>query len=93
MKKAAAITLPLFGNGTSPLAAPPRRPRMSPLDLALHVYWWAGLEAHALGAAAVTAVLPSERRALGALQQLDLTRKETARRLLEGVWEIGRAHV
>jgi hypothetical protein len=54
----------------------------------MHVYWSAGLEAHALGAAASAAAFPSERKALLELQALELRRKEAARRLLADVWRL-----
>jgi hypothetical protein len=85
----ALSTLPLFGEPRGPRIPLERSPRpMAPMALALHAYWSASVEAQALFAAAAHTELPSERRALLALQRIELGRKETARRLLREVWRV-----
>jgi len=89
MKRHVPATLPMFPEARVS-AAQSSRPtgQMSPYELVLHIYWSASVEAQALGAAQTAAKQPSERRALHALQQLELNRKEEARRLLEEIWGI-----
>ena len=87
MRRAAPVTLPLFGEGED-RREKTRPGQMSPAELALHIYWSASVEAQAPGAAAVGAALPSHRRALLELKQGELNRREAARRLLERVWGI-----
>jgi len=89
MKRQVPATLPMFpeARGSAAQSARPTG-QMSPYELVLHTYWSASVEAQALGAAQLAAKLPSERRALHALQKLELERKEEARRLLEEVWDI-----
>ena len=83
----AATTLPLFGNGTGPTFTPRRGGATSEAaSQVLSVYWSAVLHAHALGAAATTAVYPSERQALESLLAVELQRKELARTLLRDIW-------
>ena len=82
-------TLPLFGEAPRGPAGPtllkPRR-GPTPLELVLHVYWSAALEAHALGSAATQTPYPDQRRALLELQRIGEERKELAARLLEDIW-------
>ncbi len=81
-------TLPLFGEPDSTPAAPARlqtRRDPAPLELVLHVYWSAALQAHALGSAASQTRYPDQRRALRELQRLE-DRKELAASLLEAIW-------
>jgi hypothetical protein len=84
-------TLPLFGGKLSELpsgqSASLRR-FSTPMELALHIYWSAGVEAHALGALALQTVYPDQRRALLQLQGLEERRKALAARLLEQVWRV-----
>jgi hypothetical protein len=87
MRRLAAVTLPLFGESEA-RGEKPRRGQMPPSALALHIYWSASVEAQALGAAAVAAALPAERRALLELQKIEQERKEAARRLLQHVWGV-----
>jgi hypothetical protein len=85
------FTLPLFdpplrivgprSNGRPPSPSAPR-------DLALHVYWSAGLEGHALGSLASEASDRDEERALRELQSLEYEVKEAAARLLGEVWQL-----
>jgi hypothetical protein len=90
--------LPLFD---PPLASKPagRKPRRkapsSPQELALHVYWSAGLEGHVLGSLAAETINLDEQRALRELQILEYQVQEAAARLLDEVWRInlrGTAH-
>ena len=84
-------TLPLFETATgSPqgIRSVSRRKEQSPLNLVLHIYWSAGLEAHALGAMAARAPYPDQQRALWELQKLEEERKELAARSLEAIWQV-----
>jgi hypothetical protein len=77
----APLPLSLFGEAAAPGSARsrPRKPLAStPQDLALHIYWSASLEAHALGSLARQTPHPDEQRALGELQRLQQDVKETA---------------
>jgi hypothetical protein len=78
-------TLPLFETPTIPPQAARsvnRRKEQSPLNLVLHIYWSAGLEAHALGAMAARAPYPDQQRALWELQKVEDERKGRAARVL-----------
>jgi hypothetical protein len=81
-------TLPLFGTPVPPGAPDAERsPRsQTPLDLVLHIYWAASVEAHALGSLAARTPYPDQRRALRALQQHEEERKTLAARLLATIW-------
>jgi hypothetical protein len=83
-------TLPLFGTPAPPGASDAhRRPRsQTPLDLVLHIYWAASVEAHALGSLAARTPYPDQRRALRALQQHEEDRKTLAARLLATIWHV-----
>ncbi|SRR6266511_3077609 len=84
-------TLPLFADGRMSEVHPRaerRQLKRDPLDLVLHVYWSAGVEAHALGALARGIQYPDQRRALHKLQRLEEQRKALAARLLETVWRV-----
>ena len=87
-----AFTLPLFDPATEPqraLTPRHRRPSLSsPREQALHIYWSAGLEGHALGSLALATPHPDERRALRELQGLEYEVKEAAARLLRDVWQL-----
>ena len=80
------FTLPLFGQGQS--SERPARQAEAPKARVLHAYWSAAVEANALAEAIRVAALPSERRALAALHQKEIERREFARRLLEEVWGV-----
>ncbi|HZT05870.1 MAG TPA: hypothetical protein VFC51_02500 [Chloroflexota bacterium] len=81
-------TLALFPEVASPMEQPHRRRRTSGRDLVLHIYWSSSVEAQALAGAARSATSASERRALEALHQLELSRRDLARSLLEEVWGV-----
>ena len=84
-------TLPLFDPPLGPPRAPGlRRRRMlsSPRELALHIYWSAGLEGHALGSLAAETTNRDEQTVLRELQRLEYEVKETAASLLSEVWQV-----
>lgn len=84
-------TLPLFGELSRAGPGSRRAPRpgpSKPSDLAMHIYWSASLEAHALGSMALSTPYPDQRRALVELQAMEEQRKGLARLLLERVWDI-----
>ncbi len=83
-------TLPLFDSEDRPpeRASQARRKDRSALEQTLHVYWSAGVEAHALGALARSAAYPDERRALLQLQRIEEDRKALAATLLQRIWQL-----
>jgi len=88
-------TLPLFESEIRSVETAPqmgRRRQPSALEQALHVYWSAGVEAHALGALARSAAYPDEQRALMELHRMEEQRKDLAARLLETVWRVRLPH-
>jgi hypothetical protein len=86
------FTLPLFDQlpGPTPgsIAKRRRRTPSSPQQFALHIYWSASLEGHALGAVAGETTKPDEQSALRELQTLEYELKEAAARLLHTVWQL-----
>jgi hypothetical protein len=89
--RAAPYTLPLFDgevSGRRRYLTSARRLFSTPLEMALHIYWSSGVEAHALGALAARTELPDQRRALTELQQMEERQKALAAYLLETIWRI-----
>lgn len=62
------------------------------MHLVLHIYWSAGVEAHALSSLAARTPYPDQRRALWELQKLEEQReeqrKELAARALQTIWRV-----
>ena len=83
-------TLPMFDGQDRPPepASLAQRTERSALEQTLHIYWSAGLEAHAVGALARSAPYPDERRALLQLQRMEEDRKALAARLLQTIWRL-----
>src|SRR5436853_538831 len=83
-------TLPLFEVAPSALGPPSRsrRKEQRPLDLVLHIYWSASIEAHALGSLAARTPYPDQARALSELRRLEEQRKEVAAQILETIWRV-----
>ena len=84
-------TLPLFPDERElepDSRAETRQRKRDSRGLVLHVYWSAGIEAHALGALARNTRHPDEKRALQDLQRLEEERKALAAQLLETVWRV-----
>jgi len=77
-------TLPLFDSdqGQDDVVKKARTSQPGPRDLLLHIYWSAGLEAHALGAAAASTPYLDQRRALVELQELEMDCQDRAARTL-----------